>query len=168
MKHSVRRLKTSDATSYRDLRLEGLKISPEAFGATWDDEVNKSVTYFEEILNTNTVLGGYVDGIGLAGVFGFFIPSADKTCHKGTLWGMFIRPGARGSGLSRLLIEGMIREAEGVVETLLLTVVESNIAAVRLYKECGFEAYGIERNAMKLGSQYYDELLMSFTIKTRR
>lgn len=34
----LRRLGSSDAASYRELRLEGLRSHPEAFGASWEYE----------------------------------------------------------------------------------------------------------------------------------
>jgi len=34
----IRRLEPHDAAAYRDLRLEGLRNHPEAFGASWEDE----------------------------------------------------------------------------------------------------------------------------------
>jgi hypothetical protein len=36
----VRRLEASDAESYREIRLKGLKVNPEAFGASWDEEAS--------------------------------------------------------------------------------------------------------------------------------
>ena len=60
-----------------------------------------------------------------------------------------------------MLAERVIEEAKDVVEELLLTVNASNIAAVKLYKTLGFEAYGCERRALKISGNYYDESLMT-------
>jgi RimJ/RimL family protein N-acetyltransferase len=45
-----------------------------------------------------------------------------------------------------------------------LTVVASNVAARRLYSAAGFEEYGLERRALKVGSEYYDEVLMALLL----
>ena len=58
----------------------------------------------------------------------------------------------------------VIEHAEGIVEEARLAVVVSNVAAVRLYKGLGFEEYGLERRALKVGSEYHDELLMTLPI----
>ena len=164
----LRRLGTSDAGSYRELRLEGLKTNPEAFGASLDDEAGKPLPWFEDRLENNIVFGGYTSGATLDGVVGLRVPTAAKLSHKGMLWGMFVRPNARGIGLAKNLAEHVIEHAEGVVEEVLLTVGASNVAAVRLYKGLGFEEYGCERRALKIGSDYHDELLMARPIKKSR
>jgi RimJ/RimL family protein N-acetyltransferase len=48
-----------------------------------------------------------------------------------------------------------------------LTVVASNVAARRLYSAAGFEEYGLERRALKVGDEYYDEVLMVLPLKAR-
>ena len=40
-------------------------------------------------------------------------------------------------------------------------VVSSNMATVRLYTRAGFNQYGIEGRALKVGDHYNDELLMA-------
>lgn len=49
------------------------------------------------------------------------------------------------------------------VEEVRLTVVATNKAAVRLYERAGFEQYGLERQALKIDHDYYDEVLMAWT-----
>jgi RimJ/RimL family protein N-acetyltransferase len=46
-----------------------------------------------------------------------------------------------------------------------LTVVASNAAACRLYRAAGFEQYGLERRALKIGDTYYDEALMALSLR---
>src|SRR3954465_6256625 len=94
---TIRRLGSSDAAAYRELRLEGLSLHPEAFGASWDDEAGKPLSWFVDRLESNAVFGGWRDGAALAGVAGLLVPSAAKLRHKGVLWGMFVRPDARGT-----------------------------------------------------------------------
>jgi RimJ/RimL family protein N-acetyltransferase len=53
------------------------------------------------------------------------------------------------------------------VEEVCLTVVTSNAAARRLYSAAAFKEYGLERRALKVGSQYYDEVLMSLPLTPR-
>ena len=43
-----------------------------------------------------------------------------------------------------------------------LSVVTSNVSAKRLYERYGFEAYGIERNALEVSGRGYDEAHMTY------
>jgi RimJ/RimL family protein N-acetyltransferase len=54
-----------------------------------------------------------------------------------------------------------------LVEDVRLTVVASNAAAHRIYGAAGFKEYGLERRALKVGSEYYDEVLMALPLKPR-
>lgn len=163
---TLRRLRAADADAYRALRLEGLKENPEAFGASFDEQAAEPLSWFEATLENNVVFGGFSAGGELAGVAGFHVPLRAKSRHKGVLWGMYVTPDARGTGLARQLTERVIEHAETVVEELLLRVVLSNPAAVTLYKSLGFAEYGVERRAMKIGADYYDEVLMALPLGT--
>jgi ribosomal protein S18 acetylase RimI-like enzyme len=77
--------------------------------------------------------------------------------HKGVLWGMSVRPEARGTGLAAALVQQVVAHARTLVEQVCLTVIASNVAARRLYKAAGFEEYGLERRGLKVGSKYYDQ-----------
>jgi RimJ/RimL family protein N-acetyltransferase len=164
----MRRLETGDATSYREIRLESLQSHPEAFGASWEHEAARPASWWTERLEINTVLGGWIDGSPLLGVAGFRVHAAAKLRHKGILWGMYVRPQARGTGLAMSLVQRIIEQATPLVEELCLGVATSNTAAHRLYRAAGFEPYGLERRALTVGEAYHDELLMALVLSTRK
>ena len=164
----LRRLGASDAASFRELRLEGLEINPEAFASSLDIEASKPLPWFADRLENGIVFGGFTNRATLDGVAGLYVPDAANLSHKGVLWGMYVRSEARGNGLAKVLVARVIEEADDVVEEILLTVVASNIAAVRLYKGLGFAEYGFERRAIKVGGTYYDELLMALPLEKSR
>jgi RimJ/RimL family protein N-acetyltransferase len=161
----IRRLETSDVATYRELRLEGLKAHPEAFAASWEHEAAQPVSWWSERLETNVVFGGSVNSSSLVGVAGLHVQNAIKHRHKGVLWGMYVRSEARGTGLAAALVQQVIAHARTVVESLCLTVVASNAAARRVYGSAGFKEDGLERRALKVGSQYYDEVLMALPLR---
>jgi RimJ/RimL family protein N-acetyltransferase len=163
----ARRLETDDIESYRELRLEGLKNHPEAFSSSWEYEAGKPVSWWVERLETNMVFGGWVARSPLVGVAGLRVQSAVKLRHKGVLWGMYVRPEARGTGLAAALVERVVEHARTLVEEICLTVVTSNAAACRLYSAAGFKEYGVERRALKVGTEYYDEMLMALPLNSR-
>jgi RimJ/RimL family protein N-acetyltransferase len=80
---------------------------------------------------------------------------------------MYVRPEARRTGLVAALVQQVVAHAGTLVERVCLTVVASNVAARRLYSAAGFEEYGLERRALKVGSEYYDEVLMALPLNPR-
>jgi RimJ/RimL family protein N-acetyltransferase len=91
---------------------------------------------------------------------GLFVPEGAKTRHNGLLWGVYVRPEARGTGLAAALVERVLDHAHGVVEEVRLAAVSSNLTALRLYARLGFTAYATEPRALKVGDAYHDEVLM--------
>jgi RimJ/RimL family protein N-acetyltransferase len=156
----VRLLLPVDAVLYRDIRLEALKLSSEAFGSTFEAEHAEALTWFADRLESSVVFGAF-DGAGLVGTAGFFIRQGRKEAHKGVLWGMYVRPRARKAGIGRRLAEAVIDHARQHVDLIQLTVVSGNEPARRLYDSLGFIEYGIEKNSLKQDGRYWDEVLMA-------
>ena len=87
---------------------------------------------------------------------------AAKLRHKGLIWGVYVRPSARRAGLGMALLARVLDHARGgAVEEVRLSVVASNGAAIRFYEAAGFEAYGVERRALKVAGRYHNEVLMA-------
>ena len=127
----VRRLETSDVAAYRELRLESLKGHPEAFGSSWEYEMEKPISWWSQRLETNAVFGGWVNRSPLVGLAGLRLQEKVKVRHKGVLVGMYVRSEARGTGLAAALVRQVIEHARTVVEEIRLTVVASNAPARR-------------------------------------
>lgn len=162
----VRRLTPADAARYREIRLVGLKNNPEAFGSTFATESLKPMSSFAERLRSSAVFGAF-RGVELLGIAGFAFHEGVKEAHKGLLWGMYVRPDARKSGVGRRLVEAVIDFARRHVEILQLNVVSDNEPARRLYARLGFVEYGLEKDSLKHGDTYYDEILMALDLKGR-
>jgi ribosomal protein S18 acetylase RimI-like enzyme len=162
----VRRLTPADAARYREIRLAGLKHSPEAFGSTFETESLKPLSSFAERLASSAVFGAFRDS-ELLGIAGFAFRQSTKEAHKGLLWGMYVRPDTRKSGVGQRLVEAVIDFARENVEILQLSVVSDNEPARRLYTRLGFVEYGLEKDSLKHGDTYYDEILMALDLKGR-
>lgn len=160
MPAAIRRLGAADAPAYRAIRLEGLERHPEAFGASFEEEALHPLSWFEGRLASSAVFGAF-EGEALLGVAGLGVQGSAKQAHKGFLWGMYVRPEARGGGIGAALVEAVLAHARGRVERVDLRVVTVNETARRLYERHGFTAYGTERHALKLGDRYYDEVMMA-------
>jgi ribosomal protein S18 acetylase RimI-like enzyme len=155
------RLTPTDAALYRDIRLEGLRGNPEAFGSTFAAENARPLTWFSERLLSGAKTFGAFQGSELVGVAGLLIREGQKESHKGMLVGMYVRPSSRNIGVGRRLVEAIVELARQEVELIQLAVVSDNQQARRLYASLGFIEYGIEKNALKQEGRYYDEVLMA-------
>jgi len=140
--------------------LEALRLNPEAFGSTYEAESIRPLEHFSERVASCPVFGAF-RGEEIVGMAGFLRREGAKDVHKGYLWGMYVRPDARNTGVGRKLAEAVIDYAREHVEILQLDVVSDNKAARRLYASLGFVEYGIERKALKQHGRYYDEVLMA-------
>jgi ribosomal protein S18 acetylase RimI-like enzyme len=165
----VRRLLPEDAAQYREIRLEGLRVSPEAFGNTFEVENARPIELFADRIRDSETMGAF-EGAEILGVAGLRTNQGPKESHKGTLVGMYVRPQARNRGVGRRLVEAVMEVARRRgVELLQLAVVSDNEPARRLYERLGFVEYGIEKKSLKQGGRYTDEVLMvkDFSLESR-
>jgi ribosomal protein S18 acetylase RimI-like enzyme len=150
---------SADAARYRELRLDSLRLHPEAFASTFERESEQPLSWFEERITQGNVFGAFA-GDELAGVAGCWPQEGPKVSHKAVLWGMYVRPAARNAGLGRRLVEAVVNHATTRVEQLQLSVVSANEAALGLYRSMGFSEFGREMKALKHNGQYFDDILM--------
>src|SRR5688572_26247417 len=136
----IRRLGREDADLYRAVRMEALERCPEAFASTLETEAARPHEAFAERLAASAVFVA-IDGGEPLGMAGFYRHDTPKMAHKGVLWGMYVRPEARGRKIARRLVEAVIGHAAGEVEILQLAVTTSNAAARALYAGLGFVEY---------------------------
>ncbi len=155
-----RRLTATDANAYRTLRLEGLQNNPEAFGSSFEEEKDSSIELIASRLESQSSYTiGVFDQEELVGVATLVQESMLKLKHKAGIFAVYVSPGKRGLGIGKHLMVEAINKAKelGEVEQLNLTVVSTNTSAKRLYSSLGFEVFGTEKKALKIGQQYFDE-----------
>lgn len=160
----IRKLLPTDADEYFRLRLEGLRNFPEAFGESAEEfEALKIEAVAERIAtrssSTACILGYFDASDVLLGIVGLQGSPRQKMNHSALLWGFYVAEAARGQGLGRSLIEALLWEATSWpgLEQIKLSVSSQNQGAKRLYRAFGFETFGVEPRALKLGADYFDE-----------
>jgi len=159
---SIRPLQPSDAQAYRDLRLEALRTSPEAFGSSYEEEAPLSLETIAARIPTsgpNAIFGAFA-GTGLVGMAGFAVHDRLKARHKGVMWGVFVKPEWRKRQVGKALVQRVIDHAALHVIMLEAAVGLANEGARRTYHGLGFRPYGIERKALRVGDTFYDEELL--------
>ena|ERR1700730_14416143 len=120
--------------------LSGLSLSskvPMISGRRSRKNQNQPYASFREHFDKNTLFGGFARE-SLLGIVGFFALEGPEQSHKGVLWGMYVRPEVRGTGLATALVESLIEHARERVEQIQWTVVASNPRARRFYQRMDF------------------------------
>lgn len=156
----IRSLAAADAAAYRALRIEAIADSPSAIWPTHDEEASRTEQEIAaRIARTGMqVAFGAFGETGLAGIAGLRREPLEQVRHKATLWGVFVRPNQRGTGLARQLVAHLVAWAreEGVLQ-IHLCVNAENTRARQLYLSLGFASYGLEPRAMRVNDRYFDE-----------
>jgi len=164
---SIRTLTEADAEAYRHIRLQALRDHPDAFGACYEDAAAMPIDQLRARIagnETDFILGAFDERSGLVGTVGFKRETGIKVRHKGFVWGMYVDPAYRRRGLGRELLSELLARAarQPGLERVNLAAADGNTGAAGLYESLGFEVYGKEIDAMKLGDGVYvSELLMA-------
>ncbi len=146
------------------LRLDSLRRHPEAFGSDASEETAETIGRWFDQAGT-VVLGAFVGdgprGYGLAGSATLFVSPRVKLRHVGQIFGVYVVPDWRRTGLARALMRGLIAHAgEKGLSSLILSVTCGNGTAERFYLGLGFRSYGVQPRSLRIGGVYYDTDLM--------
>ncbi|WP_114945712.1 GNAT family N-acetyltransferase [Microvirga calopogonii] len=159
---SIRPLRPADAPAYRDLRLEALQSSPEAFGSSYEEEAPLPLETIQAripVSGPNAIFGAFAADT-LVGMAGFAVYERVKARHKGVMWGVFVTPEWRRQRVGKALVRQVIDHASRHVIMLEAAVGLTNERARRTYHDLGFKPYGIEHKAIRIGEVFHDEELL--------
>ncbi|RKG30341.1 GNAT family N-acetyltransferase [Acinetobacter tianfuensis] len=155
----IKILDANDAADFRSIRLSALAKAPAMFGSSYALEAAKPLSFFESCLANAKVFAAF-QGQKIIGLAVFSQEQSTKLSHKAQLSSVFVEPEYQQQGVAGQLLQAVINYSKMHVEQILLTVAADNAPAVHLYKNFGFQLYGIEAKALKDTDRYIDEILM--------
>ena len=142
----IRQMGMPDWEQYKAIRLQSLQDAPDAFGATYDNEVKFTDAHWQSRLRSHVedrLVSSFIaelngEAIGLAG--GVIFNDTPGTVNIFQMW---VSPSARRRGVAMALLNQIQEWAKNnACRRLALSVNAENETAVRLYKESGFCAEG--------------------------
>jgi len=127
----------NDVDRLRALRLAALKDTPDAFGAKYEDEVNKPISEWQDRLKNTHWCFVVADGVDV-GLLAVDRAEKDRNsdCWLSSWW---IKDAFRGSGIPKLMLtwlEQLCRENNW--KKIGLGVWPENFRAITAYKKLGF------------------------------
>ena len=127
----------NDVDRLRALRLAALKDTPAAFGAKYDDEVNKPISEWSDRLKNTAWCFVVADGVDI-GLLAVDRSEKDRNsdCWLSSWW---ISEAFRGQGLAALMMDWVIKlSQENEWKIIGLGVWPENLRARNAYKKLGF------------------------------
>ena len=159
---NIRKLTIEDAGVFRQIRIEMCSSHPEAFGQTPEEAsaipdekllewISPSDVYPEKFILAE------FEGDRLLGTVAFRREDSSKERHRGWIWSVYVRPEARGKGVSKRLMQHLIAECRSMdgLELLALTVSLTQTSARTLYTSLGFITTGLVLHGYKLADGRY-------------
>ena len=162
---TIRQLSTADAPALQALRAAALVESPTAFGASPAEDFSRSVaeTAARLVEDANRAVFGLFDETVLVAMTGIARESMTKLAHKAGIWGVYVSPAHRGTGIGKKLLIKALKFAENLlgVRQVNLYVNATNANAIALYESLGFVTFGLEHDGLMIDGVAHDELLMA-------
>jgi RimJ/RimL family protein N-acetyltransferase len=161
---TVRLLTPADAVAYTVLRREMLADAPWAFLRSPEDDPGCNATGLATSLARPA-------GYAIAGAFAHDQPQPRlvavagvhraeplKAAHRATIFGVYVSPANRGTGLGRAVVAAAIEAARSwpaappipKVDLVTLSVSERSSTAQQLYLKMGFKPWGTEPDAVRI------------------
>ncbi len=158
---NIKRLRVEDAPALIALRRKALENHPLAFAASVDDDRGLSLDFVRAALAADheQAVFGHFAATTLFGMVGVVRETRVKRRHAALLWGMYVAPQVRRTGVGRALLTAAITHARRwpSVQQLRLSVTDAAADAQRMYEAAGFRCWGRDPRALEWQGHFADE-----------
>jgi RimJ/RimL family protein N-acetyltransferase len=144
----IRRIRADEWRELRELRLRALLDTPDAFGATYEQESIDPEQEWIDWVADGAEGGRAFWAVAVDEVNGELGGMAFGSRHRDVpdgigLFAMWVDPGLRGHGLGRRLVGSVVDWARTTERPrVVLSVNRTNATAIHLYEACGFAPTG--------------------------
>ena len=144
----VRALRADEGLAYRDVRLRALRLAPEAFGSTWEEESVQPDDFWRDLVaRTADAMEGELfavdrgDGTLAGTAFVLVLPDPPHDGYIGAVW---VDDDLRGGGWADALLDAAERFARSLgAHGVTMWVEDSNARARRFSERRGYVHTGI-------------------------
>lgn len=156
----------SDFKVFRAIRLEALRLEPEAFASRVEDWENLADREWQARLSANPVFVAFQNAQPV-GIMGLMRQAPSKMRHRATIIMVYLRQSERGQGLANALLDSLFEHArKNGVRQVELAVSAENLAAIRFYERAGFREIGRIPGAFLDQGREIDEIMMAKRTET--
>lgn len=144
---------------YKKIRIQALQDVPQAFLDDIDHAESEPESFWVE--RAKKVTFAEIDE-KVVGIVGFYQEQKVKQKHIANVVGVYVLPEYRGMKIGYQLLAKVLEEIKKneEIKVINLGVVDTQKAAMKLYKSFGFIEVGKIRYAVNVNGQYFDEYLM--------
>lgn len=160
---TIRQLLPDDFAILREVRLEALKLHPDAYSSAFEDWEKFSEAEWRAKLSA-PVFAAF-NGDTPVGLIGLWPQQGARTEHRAIIVMVYVQDQMRGQGVAQKLLQAVNNYAlENGISQLELSVSAENVAAHRLYLREGFVEFGRRPNWICVDGLMSDELMMVRTV----
>jgi len=159
----IKKVAVKNWEKFKEIRLEALKNNPEAFGSSYEEEVQRSDERWRiSLANKNKTVFLALDRKIPIAIATISYESMIKMNHLANIYSVYVKPEYRGRAISSKLIKSILADVKKKkrIKKIKLNVVTTQLPAINLYKKFGFKIIAKLSKEVKLGKRYYDEYMM--------
>ena len=163
----VRVLTPEDTEAYVHVRQRMLREEPWSFGSSPADDLDQERQRTRDLLASDDwAYIGAIVGDAIVSTVRLFRVSRPKQAHAASIVSVWTDPAYRGLGLGKRVMLAAIDVARGWpgVELIELSVSARSDPARRLYESLGFQCWGVQPDAMRVGGESAAEYYMQLVI----
>ncbi|PWK68162.1 GNAT family acetyltransferase [Aminobacter sp. AP02] len=158
---TLKLLAPEDYEAFKRIRLEALRMTPEAFPSSEKDWAALPDEEWRRRLTNNAVVVSF-RGEEPVGIMGLMPQQAAKMAHRATIVMVYLRANERGGGRAVAMLDLLLEHARTLgVRQVELAVSAENPAAKRFYLREGFQEIGRIPGGLIHEGREIDEIMMA-------